>query len=70
MSQWYLDGYKVIANYFDNVVTGTVESSRVKYGGRVHHTVILDAPLSLPWRSEPVSRVLIDDINIIEKVIK
>jgi hypothetical protein len=67
MSQWYLDGYKVIANCFGNVVTGTVESSRVKYGGRVQHTVILDAPLTLRWRSEPVSRVLIDDINIIER---
>lgn len=66
MSQWYLDGQKVIAEYFGNTVTGTVESSRVKYGGRVHHTVILDNPVSLPWRSEALTRVLIDDINLKE----
>lgn len=66
MSSWYLDGYKVIAEYFGNTVKGTVESSRVKYGGRVQHTVILDEPVSLPWRSEPKTRVLIDDINVKE----
>jgi hypothetical protein len=68
MSQWYLDGYKVVANYFGEAVTGTVESSRVKYGGAVQHTVILDEPVQLPWRSEPKYRVLIDDKEIMEIV--
>jgi hypothetical protein len=68
VSQWYYDGYKVIAKYFDEVVTGTVESSRVKYGGAVQHTVILDEPVRLPWRTEPKYRVLIDDNEIMEIV--
>lgn len=68
MSIWYLDGYRVVANYFGEVVTGIVESSRVKYGGRVQHTVILDEPIQLPWRSEPTSRLLFDEKDLIEVI--
>jgi hypothetical protein len=68
MSQWYLDGYKVIANYFGEAVTGIVESSRVRYGGKVQHTVILDEPIQLPWRSELTKRILVDDSELIEVI--
>jgi hypothetical protein len=66
MSQWYLDGYRVIANYFGEAVTGIVESSRVKYGGTVQHTVILDEEIQLPWRSEPTKRILVNESELIE----
>ncbi len=57
---WILDGQKVKARYLGEVVTGVVESSRVKYGGKVQYTVELDAPVQFRWRSEPSSRVLVD----------
>lgn len=28
-------------------VTGVVQSSRIKYGGRVQHTVLLDSPIEV-----------------------
>jgi hypothetical protein len=46
-------------------VTGVVESSRVKYGGRVQHTVLLDAPVQLPWRNEPATHLLVDDNEVL-----
>lgn len=57
---WIKDGEQIKANYLGTTVTGTVESSRVKYGGEVQYTVILDKPVQFRWRSEPSTRVLID----------
>lgn len=62
---WIKDGEKVTARYMGYTVTGTVESSRVKYGGEVQYTVNLDSPVQLRWRSEPTLRVLIDRAEII-----
>ena len=62
---WIKDGKKITANYLGNTVTGVVESSRVKYGGEVQYTVILDAPVQLRWRSEPTDRLLINSKEII-----
>jgi hypothetical protein len=67
---WYLDGSKITASYMDRVVTGTVQDSRVKYGGEVQHLVILDEPLQLPWRTDPLARVLIDESDVLEVVSK
>jgi hypothetical protein len=40
---WILEGKRVKANYLGvATVTGTVTNSRVAYGGRVKHTVLLD----------------------------
>ena len=41
---WNLEGLRVTATYLDSeyTITGRVESSRVKYGGNVQHTVMLD----------------------------
>ena len=58
---WNLEGLKVTSVYMGEYpVTGRVELSRVKYGGRVQHTVVLDEPIQLRWRNEPTSRLLID----------
>lgn len=45
---WNLEGMTVRARYLDDhMVTGRVELSRVAFGGRVHHTLVLDKPLNL-----------------------
>jgi hypothetical protein len=65
MSNWVKDGQHIKARYFGEQVSGTVESSRVKYGGIVQYTVILDSPVKLRWRSEQTDRVLIDENELI-----
>lgn len=38
-------GQWVIAKYLDSAwVTGTVQETRVKYGGKVQHTIVSDSP--------------------------
>lgn len=60
------DGGKIQALYLGNIpVAGTVESSRVKYGGRLQYTVVLDRPITMRWRSEPVGHLLIDEDQVI-----
>lgn len=63
---WNLEGMKVWGNYMGEFpVSGRVELSRVKYGGGIQHTVVLDEPIQLPWRSEPKDRVLLDHQNVV-----
>lgn len=58
---WDYEGLRVEGNYLGDVkVIGRVESSRVKYGGEVVHTVVLDEPMTFKWRSDPSERVLLD----------
>lgn len=64
---WIRDGEKITANYLGEKVTGTVESSRVRYGGEVQYTVKLDKPVQFRWRTEPTDTVLIDRKNILEE---
>lgn len=67
MSGWIREGQHIQAAYLaEYIVTGTVLESRVKYGGKVQHTLRLDQPLSLRWRSEPTDRLLIDEEHIQE----
>lgn len=61
---WDMEGKMVAVKYYGNICTGVVESSRVKYGGKVQHTVNLDQPITLRWRSEPVVRVLVDEDEV------
>jgi hypothetical protein len=68
MSTWIKDGKTIVANYLGETVRGTVESSRVKYGGKVEYTVNLEKPLQFPWRNEPSIRVLIDNDKIVEEL--
>ena len=45
---WDLEGMKVFGLYMNQFpVTGTVELSRVAYGGEVKHHVALDAPIEV-----------------------
>ena len=68
MSTWIKDGKTIVANYLGETVRGTVESSRVKYGGSVQYTVNLDCPVQFRWRSEPSTKVLIDSNEIVEEL--
>lgn len=44
---WNLEGRRVSGVYLErNHINGTVTESRVAYGGRVLHTVLLDQPRS------------------------
>lgn len=63
---WNKEGQLITAMYQGQRVQGTVESSRVKYGGAVQHLVMLDKPILLAWRSEHTDRLLIDDKELIE----
>ena len=64
MTNWNLEGLHVTGNYMgDYPVSGRVVLSRVKYGGSVQHTVVLDQPLHL---YETVrERVLLDHENVV-----
>ena len=68
MSTWIKDGKTIVANYLGQTVRGTVESSRVKYGGKVQYTVNLEKPVQFPWRSETTTLVLIDNDEIVEEL--
>lgn len=69
-SNWIREGQRVRAAYLtDTIVVGTVLESRVKYGGTVQHTLVLDEPITLRWRSEPVTRLLVDEIGIQEVLV-
>ena len=59
MANWIRDGETVNCTYFGIPVTGIIVESRVKYGGKVQYTVVLDSPVILPWRTDPMTRVLI-----------
>lgn len=62
---WNKDGSTVKADYLGTVITGVVESSRVKYGGSVQYTVVLDEPVYIQWRNEATDRLLVDDKDLI-----
>ena len=64
---WNLVGQRIRARYFgDQEVEGRVVESRVKYGGRVQHTVEFDQPIQLRWRALKAVRILIDHEEVIE----
>jgi len=45
---WDLEGLRIKGRYMDSVnVSGLVKSSRVAYGGEVHHSVTIDKGFSL-----------------------
>lgn len=48
MSNWNREGQQITGTYLDtHTVTGMVLDSRVKYGGKVQHTVLLDRPIEV-----------------------
>jgi hypothetical protein len=45
---WNLEGMQVVGMYMNDItVSGTVDLSRVKYGGEVSHHVVLDSPINV-----------------------
>lgn len=56
---WILEGKQVAGKYFDQSFEGVVVESRVRYGGKVSHTIELHSPIELRWRTEPVSRIIV-----------
>ncbi len=63
MSRFIADGTRVIGVVYNNAVIGEVLSSRY-YGKRLVYSVKLDTPISLRWRTEPVTEVLLDNKQI------
>ena len=60
---WNLEGMRIEGIYLGEFeVYGKVELSRVKYGGGVVHTVVLDDPIEVYGRT--ADRVLVDHENI------
>jgi hypothetical protein len=62
---WTLEGCEVDFNYMGATGTGKVVDARVKYGGSVQYTVDLVNGITLPWRSEPIYRVLVDNTDLL-----
>lgn len=47
-NDWDHTGWRAEGRYLDRFpFSGKIESSRVAYGGRVKHTIVLDAPLQV-----------------------
>lgn len=64
MSDWNLEGLKVWGMYLDMFpVSGRVELSRVKYGGGVQHTIVLDNPITV--FNNVRDRVLLDHGDVV-----
>ncbi len=65
MAMWDLTGMRVRGQYIGEFeVTGTVESTRVKYGGGIQHTVVLDTPICVYGAER--ERVLLDHEDILQ----
>jgi hypothetical protein len=63
---WNKEGQTVSGVYLGAyTVTGVVQSSRVKYGGRVQHQVILDKPVTVFGRE--TEELLLDDEELFTK---
>jgi hypothetical protein len=61
---WDLQWKRVWGKYLGEFpISGVVESSRVKYGGSVQHTVILDNPIVVFGATR--NRVTVNDSQII-----
>jgi hypothetical protein len=64
---WIKDGQRVNARYLGTeALPGIIVESRVRYGGKVCYTVILDQPAQFPWRSDPTTLVIVDQNEITE----
>ena len=61
---WNLEGLHVTGMYMGEYqVSGLVELSRVKYGGGIQHTVVLDKPITVYSRIR--DRVLLDQQDVV-----
>ena len=65
---WNREGQRVAGLYLKAyAVSGTVINSRVKYGGRVQHTVELDKPMEVFGRVADM--LLLDEEDVFHKVL-
>lgn len=63
---WIKVGHTLIGRYIGiHEVIGVVTESRVKYGGKVQHTLDLLKPLVMPF-GETRTTVLIDEDNVVQ----
>jgi len=65
---WNREGQRVTGVYLKSyfkpyTVIGTVENSRVKYGGTVQHTIVLDQPMKILGTLR--DRVLLDEDDLL-----
>ena len=67
-SNYVREGQWVIAKYLDQAwVAGTVVESRVKYGGKVQHTIVSDSPTYVNEELREVGyRFLIEEKDVTE----
>ena len=63
MSRFIGDGIRIKGRFGDKLVTGRIISSRI-ISNELMYSVLLDKPLSLRWRTEPVSTVLLSNDEI------
>ena len=60
---WNLEGQRVFGRYLNEYFfTGTVVESRVKYGGKVCNTIVLDTPIAV--FGEMRTKVLVESDQI------
>ena len=64
MKNWIKDGEKITATHNGKMITGVVESSRVKLGGKVQYSVFLDTPVQYRWRTDSTNSILINHDEI------
>ena len=61
---WNLEGKRVFGYYLDEFpVTGVVQQSRVKYGGKLSHTVVLEKPVMINGTMR--DQLLLEDCEVI-----
>jgi hypothetical protein len=67
-SNFVREGQWVIAKYLDQAwVTGTVVETRVKYGGKVQHTIVSDSPTFVNEELREVGyRFLVEEKDVTE----
>lgn len=58
-------GERVLGKYMDHPVQGVVLETRVKYGGKIQLTVLLDKPIQLRWRTDSTTHVLMDADKVV-----
>lgn len=61
--QWQRTGQQLAGLYMQQSYSGLVVDSRVKYGGRVQHTVVLDQPIEVFGSRR--DQILVDEEEII-----
>jgi hypothetical protein len=69
-TSWQLEGQRVEGKYLNEIpFTGIVTNSRVKYGGKIQHTVSLDEPLTAYGRDRDTLLVVEgeDEFNVVFK---